>query len=132
MVLWRPALPLLIDQPVFDASTATFGGETGLGDFAFDLAYAPKLPGGWLIAGGLISAWPTATNDLGSDRFTLGPELMIGKLSKTLVLGIFPNHQWNIGGSGDVDINLTTIQAFATFLPGGGWNVGSAPIMAYD
>lgn len=43
MVLWRPALPLLIGQPVFDASTATFDGETGLGDFAFDLAYAPKL-----------------------------------------------------------------------------------------
>jgi hypothetical protein len=132
MVLWRPALPLLIDQPVFDASTATFDGETGLGDFAFDLAYAPKIPGGWLIATGLITAWPTATNDLGSDRFTLGPELLIGKLSKTSVLGIFPNHQWDIGGSGDVDINLTTIQAFATFLPGGGWNVGSAPIMSYD
>jgi len=132
MVLWRPALPLFIDQPVFDANTATFSGETGLGDFAFDLAYAPKLPGGWLIATGLITAWPTATNDLGTDRFTLGPELLIGKLSKTLVLGVFPNHQWDIGGSGDVDINLTTIQAFATFLPGGGWNVGSAPIMSYD
>jgi len=132
MVLWRPALPLLIDQPVYDASTATFDGETGLGDFAFDLAYAPKLPGGWLIATGFITAWPTATGDLGTDRFTLGPELLIGKLSKTLVLGIFPNHQWDVGGSGDVDINLTTIQAFATFLPGGGWNVGSAPIMAYD
>ena len=132
MVLWRPALPLLVDQPIYDASTATFDGETGLGDFAFDLAYAPKLPGGWLIATGLITAWPTATGDLGTDRFTLGPELLIGKLSKTLVLGIFPNHQWDVGGSGDVDINLTTIQAFATFLPGGGWNVGSAPIMAYD
>ena len=132
MVLWRPALPLFIDQPVFDANTATFSGETGLGDFAFDLAYAPKLPGGWLIATGLITAWPTATNDLGTDRFTLGPELLIGKLSKTLVLGVFPNHQWDIGGSGDVDIDLTTIQAFATFLPGGGWNVGSAPIMSYD
>lgn len=132
MVLWRPALPLLVDQPIYDASTASFDGETGLGDFAFDLAYAPKLPGGWLIATGLITAWPTATGDLGTDRFTLGPELLIGKLSKTLVLGIFPNHQWDVGGSGDVDINLTTIQAFATFLPGGGWNVGSAPIMAYD
>jgi len=132
MVLWRPALPLFIDQPVFDANTATFSGETGLGDFAFDLAYAPKLPGGWLIATGLITAWPTATNDLGTDRFTLGPELLIGKLSKTLVLGVFPNHQWDVGGSGDADINLTTIQAFATFLPGGGWNIGSAPIMSYD
>jgi hypothetical protein len=48
------------------------------------------------------------------------------------VLGIFPNHQWDIGGSGDATINLTTIQVFYTFLPGGGWSIGSGPTMTYD
>ena len=41
-------------------------------------------------------------------------------------------YQTDIAGSGDADISLTTVNAFATYLPGGGWNVGTAPIMSYD
>lgn len=131
-VLWRPAVPLLIDQPVFNPGTGTFEGENGLGDIVFDLAYAPKTEGGLLLAYGLITSLPTATNDLGTDKWTLGPEILIGKLAPNYLIGIFPNHQWDIAGSGDADINLTTVQAFYTYLPGGGWSVGTAPIMTYD
>jgi hypothetical protein len=131
-ILFRPAIPLLINQPVFDAGDQDFDGTTGLGDIAFDLAYARTSDTGILTAVGIISSLPTATNDLGSDRFTLGPEILLGKLTKEYVLGVFPNHQWDVGGTGDADINLTTMQVFATYLPGGGWNVGSVPIMNYD
>ncbi len=131
-VLWRPAIPLLIDNPVLNTSTGEFEGETGLGDIAFDLAYAPKTEPSLMIAYGFITSLPTATNDLGTDKLTLGPEFLIGKLNPKYVLGLFPNHQWDVAGSGDVDINLTTIQAFYTYLAGGGWTVGSAPIMTYD
>ena len=58
--------------------------------------------------------------------------LLIGKLSKTYVLGAFPNHQWDVGGSGEANINLTSAQVFGIFLPGGGWNVGTTPIISYD
>jgi hypothetical protein len=132
-ILWRPAIPIFVDQPMFDSVTGGFGGETGLGDIAFDLAYVPKIENkGLLFAYGLITSLPTATNDLGTDRWTLGPEVLIGKITSKYVLGLFPNHQWDIGGSGDADINLTTIQAFYTYLPGGGWSVGTGPIMTYD
>ena len=131
-ILFRPVIPLLINQPVFDAGDQDFDGTTGLGDIAFDLAYARTSDTGLLTAVGIISSLPTATNDLGSDRFTLGPEILLVKLTKQYVLGVFPNHQWDVGGSGDADISLTTVQVFATYLPGGGWNVGSVPIMTYD
>jgi hypothetical protein len=131
-IIWRPAIPIFIDQPVFDPVTGGFEGEKGLGDIAFDLAYAPKTEPGRMLAYGLITSLPTATNDLGTDQFTLGPELLIGKITPKYVLGLFPNHQWDIGGAGDLDISLTSIQAFFTYLPGGGWSVGSAPIMSYD
>jgi len=131
-ILWRPAVPLLIDNPVLNTSTGEFEGESGLGDIAFDLAYVPKTEPSLMIAYGFITSLPTATNDLGSEKWTLGPEFLIGKLNPKYVLGLFPNHQWDVAGSGDVDINLTTIQVFATYLPGGGWSVGSAPIMTYD
>jgi hypothetical protein len=132
-ILWRPAIPLLVDQPVPDPVTGGFDGESGLGDIVFDLAYAPKTEGELLLAYGLITSLPTATDDtLGTDRWTLGPELLIGKISPKYVLGLFPNHQWDVTGSGDANINLTSIQAFYTYLPGGGWSVGSGPIITYD
>jgi hypothetical protein len=133
LVLFRPAIPFQFDQPAFDPASLDFDSEIGLGDISFDLAYARTTDSGILWAAGLISTLPTATNDaLGADRYTLGPELLIGKLTKQYVLGMFPNHQWDIGGSGEADINLTSIQLFGTYLPGGGWNVGTSPILSYD
>jgi len=35
-------------------------------------------------------------------------------------------------GIGDKEINLTTMQVFGVYLPGGGWNYGSSPIFSYD
>ncbi len=132
-VFFRPAIPLQFDQPVFDFAGQDFDSEFGLGDITFDLAYGVNTEGGLLVAAGMVSTVPTATSDeLGSDRWTLGPEFLIGKLDKKYVLGAFPNHQWDVGGSGDADINLTTVQFFGIYLPGGGWNLGSSPIMNYD
>ena len=131
LVFFRPAIPLIVDQPVFQGGS--FDGESGIGDIVFDLAYAPKNESGLLIAYGVIASLPTATEDsLGSDRYTLGPEYLIGKLTPEYVLGAFPNHQWDIGGSGNKSISLTTVQLFATVIPGGGWNYGTAPIITYD
>lgn len=131
-IIWRPAIPLIVDQPVFDPGELSFDNETGLGDIVFDLAYAPKRDDDLLLAYGLITSLPTATNDLGSDRWTLGPEMLIAKKYSKGLYGIFPNHQWDIGGSGDRDISLTTIQPLFVYLPGGGWNIGSAPAITYD
>jgi hypothetical protein len=131
-ILWRPAVPLLVDNPVLNTRTGEFEGESGLGDIAFDLAYVPKTDPSLMIAYGFITSLPTATNDLGTDKWTLGPEFLIGKIAPKYLIGLFPNHQWDVSGSGDADINLTTIQAFYTYLAGGGWTVGSAPIMNYD
>jgi len=132
-VFFRPALPILIDQPVFNAANQDFDSESGIGDLVFDLAYGRTTKNGILWAAGMVSSLPIATEDsLGTDLFTLGPELLIGKLTPKWVLGAFPNHQWDVGGSGTGDVNLTTIQIFATLLPGGGYNWGSSPIMTYD
>jgi hypothetical protein len=130
-VIFRPAVPLIFDQPV-PTSGGGFEGKSGLGDIAFDLVYAPKRDDGVLFAYGVISSLPTATNDLGSDRWTLGPEVFVAKTYSKGLYGVFPSHQWDIAGSGDKDISLTTIQPLFTYLPGGGCNVGTAPSITYD
>lgn len=130
-IIWRPAVPIFVDQPVPEAGGG-FSGEAGLGDIAFDLAFAPKVAPGRLLGFGFFTSLPTATNDLGSDRWTIGPEILLGKATPNWVVGMLTNHQWSVAGSGDVDVSLTTIQAFLTAIRGGGWTVGSAPIITYD
>ena len=48
------------------------------------------------------------------------------------MIGILPRHQWDGGGWGDSQVNASSAQVFATFLPGGGWNIGSSPILGYN
>ncbi|MEP1473003.1 MAG: hypothetical protein ABJK20_15010 [Halieaceae bacterium] len=132
-VFFRPAFPIILDQPVYDGTEGDFDSVSGMGDIGFDLAYGRTTDTGLLWAVGMISTLPTATKDeLGPDRWNLGPEFLIGKISKKYVVGALTTYQTDIGGSGDADVSLTTFNAFATFLPGAGWNVGSAPIMSYD
>ncbi len=133
VIFFRPAIPMPLDQPVYNSTTSNFASEFGLGDIGFDLAYGRTTKEGNLYAAGIISSLPTATEDaLGNDRWTLGPEFMIGKLTKKHVFVAFPSHQWDVGGSGNVDVNLTSLQLVYTYLPGGGWSVGTAPSMSHN
>ena len=133
LLLWRPAVPIIFQQPVFQAESGDFKNESGLGDIAFDLAYAKTSESGVLTAYGLITTLPTASSStLGSGKWALGPEFLIGKITDKYVIGAFPNHQWDVAGWGEGSVNLTSAQVFATYLPGGGWNVGTSPINTYD
>lgn len=130
-IFFRPAIPLLVEQPVF--KNGKFGDKTGLGDIGFDLAYGRTEKSGLLWAGGLVSTLPTATSSsLAGKHWTLGPEFFVGLFKSWGVVGLFPNHQWDIAGWGKGHVNASQIQAFAVFLPGDGWSVGSAPIMNYN
>jgi hypothetical protein len=132
--IWRPAFPLLFDKPVFNSSTASFGGESGLGDIGFDLIYVPKIKRKDILFGyGLITTLPTGTDSsLTTGQWALGPELIIGKLDPKYTLAFFPKHQWDVAGWTDTAINVTSLQPIFTYLPGGGWNIGTAPNIAYN
>jgi len=132
--LWlRPGVPFLIDQPVFNPATLDFENKSGLGDISLDLQYGDTTEKGFLWSLGATTTLPTATEDgLGSERVALGPGFQVGQLTKKSVLGVFVNHQWDIGGSGDRDISLTTLQFFGVYLPGRAWSLASSPIMTYD
>lgn len=132
VIFFRPAIPLHLGLPTFDAASGNFENKFGLGDIAFDLAYGRTTKTGWALAGGIVSSLPTATSSgLGSDNWTLGPEAFAAKITKENVLGALVSHQWDIAGSGN-PTSLSTIQVIYTHLPGGGWNLGSTPIITYD
>lgn len=131
-IIFRPAVPLIVEQPTFQPESGDFKTKTGLGDIAFDLAYAFPSKGNLIMAGGLISSVPTAARDLGTQMWTLGPEFLLGKMTTQHLVAFFPNHQWNIAGWGSGDISLTSLQFIYVHLPGKAWNFGTAPIITYD
>jgi hypothetical protein len=132
-VIWRPAVPFIIDQPQFQGGS-DWNEETGMGDISFDLAYAfaaEENDPGKLLAVGLFSSLPTGDDDLGlGETTTLGPELLYGRISKEKIWGLFPSHQWDIDG--DNDVNLTTMQLFYFLFGEAGLTYGTSPIMSFD
>lgn len=132
----RPAIPLLVKQPIFDAATSDFTTVTALGDIGFDVGYGVTEESGLLWAFGMVGTLPTATDkEVAGKQLRLGPEALFAKFEKWGLYGIFPSHQWDVAGSGrrgDYRFSTSTMQLFLNFLPGGGWSVGSLPIMNYD
>ena len=140
-VFFRPAIPLILDQSVPTLNDQAvviddlidFETETGIGDTGFDLAYGRTSEDGFVWAAGVVGSMPTASKEeLGTDLWTLGPELLLAQLSKERVLGMLATHQWDYAGDGDAEISLTSVQLIATWLPGGGWNYGTSPNLTYD
>ena len=134
----RPAIPLLVDQPVPTVTNGTFDWDdtTAIGDIGFDLAYGVTEKNGLLWAVGMVGTLPTATDsDVAGKQLRLGPEILLAKAEKWGLYGIFPSHQWDVTGwseGEDNSFSTTSIQPIFKFLPGGGWAVGSLPIMTYD
>jgi len=129
----RPAFPILVDQPVFDAANGRFDKASGLGDIGFDIGYGVTEKSGLLWAVGAVGTLPTATDSrFAGKQLRLGPEVLLAKFEKWGLYGVFPGHQWDVTGWGDSYFSASQIQAFLIFLPGGGWSVGTTPIMNYD
>jgi len=103
-------------------------------DIVFDLVYAPPIESkDTLFSFGFVTSLPTATDStLGSGQWTLGPEVFIGRLLPKGLIALFPNHTWDVAGWGESAISVTSIQPLATYLPGGGWAIGTAPVITYD
>ena len=130
---FRPAIPVMFNEPVPDGQGGFNSVGTDIADIGFDLSFGRKLPSGWLYGAGAVGTLPTATDDaLGKDKWGLGPEFLLGKLGAWGVVGGLLAHQWDIAGSGDADINLTSLNYFYAFPLGGGWQVASGPSITYD
>ena len=132
-VFFRPAIPVMFNEPVPAGADGWREVGTDLGDVGFDFSYGKTTASGLLWGFGVAGTIPTATDDrLGKDLWGLGPELLIGKMGKWGVIGGLISHQWDIAGSGKDEIDLTSISYFYAFPLGGGWQVAAGPSISYD
>lgn len=102
----------------------------GLGDTTFTAFFSPKDSGKLIWGAGPVFLLPTATDDvLGSDKWGIGPAVVVLTMPGNWVIGSLLSNVWSVAGSGDQDVNLLTWQYFINYNLPDGWYLSSAPII---
>ncbi len=125
-LITRTIVPV-VSQP---ALTPGHDRTDGLGDTTFTAFFSPRKPSKWIWGAGPAVLLPTASDDvLGSDKWGLGPSVVVLTMPGSWVIGSLLSNVWSTGGSGDADVNLFTWQYFINYNMADGWYLSSAPIM---
>ena len=111
-------------------------GETdsifGIGDTNLSLFWTPAKRGSLTWGVGPAIVLPTASNPeaLGSGKFSLGPTGIIFFSTGPWTMGGVASNAWSVAGDGDRDdVNLFYAQYFFNYNFGGGWAMGTSPIL---
>jgi hypothetical protein len=118
----------IITQPDFSSET---GSTTGLGDINFTAFLSPAVPGKFIWGVGPAILLPTATQDeLGSGKWSIGPSVVVLRITGHWVYGVLVNNVWSFAGDSDRDdVNSFLLQYFINFNMSDGWYLTSAPII---
>jgi hypothetical protein len=112
----RTIVPLIDQKDILPNGAAD---ASGLGDITQSIFFSPKKPteSGWIWGAGPVFLLPTATNDnLGSDKWGIGPTAVALKQEHGWTYGILANHMWSVAGdSNRQDISATYLQPFVGF-----------------
>jgi len=123
----QPVIPFSLNEdwnlisrtivPLIDLDLGAAGSRSGIGDITQSFFFSPKKPseGGWIWGAGPVIYMDTASNDLGADKWGLGPTAVILKQENGWTYGILANHIWSVGGPGRSDINNTFLQPFLSY-----------------
>jgi hypothetical protein len=109
--------------------------QTGLGDLTAFAAYLFPLGNPKISFGvGPQLTVPTATDELGSDKWSLGlSNILFVATSPKFQYGYLLTWQASIAGAEDrPDVNVGAFQYFLVYQLGGGRYLRSSPIMTYD
>jgi hypothetical protein len=128
-VITRTIFPF-VWLPDITAETGTF--SSGLSDVTFTAFYVP--PGGELMWGaGPVVEIPTGGASRGTQKWSLGPSVVLLAQPGPWTLGILANNVWSVAGDSDRgEVNKGLLQYFIVRQLGEGWYVNSAPIITVN
>lgn len=146
----RPLVPIYISQPVIGSNG--FEQRTALGNISADVAIGKTWPSKWITLVGVFGGFPTASDEaLRMNYTTLGPELMVAKLTNFGTVGLIVSHAWGIGGSdadpstvsviqdnfwiasgGSTTASVTAGQYFYTINLKNAWQINASPTYSYN
>lgn len=142
----KPVIPLSLTKkwnlvtrtilPVFHQPNLLKPGDdiTGIGDINPSFYLSPAHPGSIIYGFGPTLMLPTATNtQLGSERVSLGPSVVILTMPKNWVLGFVGSNFWSVSGSAkSSEVNFLSLQYFVNYNFKHGWFITSAPTITAD
>lgn len=137
-VIIRPVIPLVWGTPKPDG-VDKFDYNSGIGDIQLPFVFAvpASKAGKWILGAGPVFEFPTATDDdLGSQQWSAGPAIAVGKKGEKLTSVLFFNYFWKIGEAGqDDDVEDTskgTLLYSFQYALGDGWQIGTNPTISYN
>ena len=135
-LFFRPAFPLIIEQPVIGSTSEFEDKGVELGDISYDtsMGFSFEVNNGKnVILAGLSGSIPTATDKaVGSDQWLLGPEFGFTAVRKWGSAGFLLYHQWDFAGEDSFDTNLTGGQYVYNINLKDGWQITGSPTWSYN
>jgi len=133
---FQPVLPFfngqLITRTIIPFVSNPIGeseSRSGIGDINFSAFYSPSSNGSLVWGVGPIVVIPTG-NDVSSKKWSLGPSVVVLKITKTWVYGFVWNNIWSIAGDENArDVSSMLLQYFVNYNLKDGWYLSSAPIV---
>ncbi|OCP38769.1 hypothetical protein [Ensifer sp. LC163] len=131
-VISRTILPVTSQNDIEGAS----GSQFGLGDTTQSFFVSPAKPTESGIIWGVGPAFliPTATDDLlGSEKWGIGPTVVVLKQEGEWTYGALANHIWSFAGSDERnDISSTFLQPFLSYTTKDAWTFSLNTESTYD
>ena len=114
----RTILPIIHQDDTVGRSS-----QTGLGDMVQSLFFSPNKTQPFIWGAGPVLLIPTATDEfLGTEKFGLGPTVVVLKQQGKWTYGALWNHIWSVAGDDDrADVNSTFIQPFVAYTTRTAW-----------
>src|SRR5262249_48911751 len=124
-LITRPVMPFYNIVP-HETAPNEFNRAAGLGDLALVELFSPANSGNWVLGAGPTAIFPTATSHFtGQGKWQLGPTVVVGYLTKTYFIGVFPQQWFSFAGEhGRPDTNQMNLQPIASIFFGEGWSFG--------
>ena len=128
-LITRTILPIVTMPDLASES----GSTTGIGDLNFTAWYVPR-SGEFMWGVGGVAFLPTGGDDLGSEKWSAGPSVVLLTTKGKLVAGFLANNVWSFAGEEAAgDVNQFLLQYFINYNFGEtGWYLVSAPIITAD
>ena len=125
----RTIVPIIYQNDVVGTSD-----QTGLGDIVQSFFFSPAKTEPFIWGFGPVLLIPSATNDfLGTEKFGLGPTLVILKQSGHWTYGALWNHIWSVAGKDSrSDVNSTFLQPFLSHTTKTAWTFTVNTESTYD
>jgi hypothetical protein len=116
----RVIVPVLSQPPLAAGGSAAFG----LSDILLSGFFSPKVSDPIWGVGPVLQLPVSSEPTLGTERWSVGPTIVVLKQSGQLTFGLLANHLWSVAGDATrADVNQTYLQPFLSRTSAGGVTV---------